>query len=193
MPENNNDKEIDFDEKKEIEKLQATIRSMSNFSNDEEGFISQSPRALMGGSVFDSLDQSNSQEDDFDPYEALEKPLARNKGKKSKKYVVMIDAENVDFFDKIPMEERTKLFNKLISDYQKNLAKDNKNKKLFKITKHSIVGLITILISLPIMFIVVKKSIQLTIKNYKDVQYNFEKLYESKNQNRFNNVHRTIY
>ena len=42
------DHEMDFDEKKEIEKLQATIRSMSNFSDESEGFLSQSPRALMG-------------------------------------------------------------------------------------------------------------------------------------------------
>ncbi len=191
MPKNPNDKEMDFDEKKEIEKLQATIRSMSNFSSDEEGFISQSPRALMGGSPFDALEQN--EQEDFDPYEALERPLARNKSKKSKKFVVMVEAENVDFFDKIPMEERTKLFNQLLSDYQTNLADKNKKEKILKITKHSIVAMLTILITLPIMFVVVKKSIQLTIKNYKDVQYNFEKLYESKNQNRFNNVHKTIY
>lgn len=188
------DHEMDFDEKKEIEKLQATIRSMSNFSDDTEGFISQSPRALMGESALAGINDSESkEEDDYDPYAILERPAARQKGPKSKKFVVMVNAENVDFFDKIPMEDRTKLFNSLLSDYKNNLDNENKKKRIIKYTKHLIVSVLTVLISLPVMFIVVKKSIQLTIRNYKDVQYNFEKLYESKNQNRFNDIHRTIY
>ncbi len=188
------DHEMDFDEKKEIEKLQATIRSMSNFSDDTEGFISQSPRALMGESALAGINDSESkEEDDYDPYAILERPAARQKGPKSKKFVVMVNAENVEFFDKIPMEDRTKLFNSLLSDYKNNLDNENKKKRIIKYTKHLIVSVLTVLISLPVMFIVVKKSIQLTIRNYKDVQYNFEKLYESKNQNRFNDIHRTIY
>ncbi len=188
------DHEMDFDEKKEIEKLQATIRSMSNFSDDTEGFISQSPRALMGESAIAGINDSESkEEDDYDPYAILERPAARQKGPKSKKFVVMVNAENVEFFDKIPMEDRTKLFNSLLSDYKNNLDNENKKKRIIKYTKHLIVSVLTVLISLPVMFIVVKKSIQLTIRNYKDVQYNFEKLYESKNQNRFNDIHRTIY
>lgn len=188
------DHEMDFDEKKEIEKLQATIRSMSNFSDDSEGFISQSPRALMGESALAGINDSESkEEDDYDPYAILERPAARQKGPKSKKFVVMVNAENVEFFDKIPMEDRTKLFNSLLSDYKNNLDNENKKKRIIKYTKHLIVSVLTVLISLPVMFIVVKKSIQLTIRNYKDVQYNFEKLYESKNQNRFNDIHRTIY
>ncbi len=192
MPDKDN--EMDFDEKKEIEKLQATIRSMSNFSDDSEGFLSQSPRALMGDSALGSIADSEQKDDDeYDPYAILERPVERKKGPRAKKFVVMVDSENVEFFDKIPMEERTKLFNTLLSEYKSNLDINNKKKKAIKYTKHLIVSILTILISLPIMFIVVKKSIQLTIKNYKDVQYNFEKLYESKNQNRFTDVHKTIY
>lgn len=192
MPDKDN--EMDFDEKKEIEKLQATIRSMSNFSDDSEGFLSQSPRALMGDSALGSIADSEQKDDDeYDPYAILERPVERKKGPRAKKFVVMVDSENVEFFDKIPMEERTKLFNTLLSEYKNNLDINNKKKKAMKYTKHLIVSILTILISLPIMFIVVKKSIQLTIKNYKDVQYNFEKLYESKNQNRFTDVHKTIY
>ena len=44
---------LDFDEKAEIEKLQATIRSMSNFTDDSEGFLSQSPKALMEGGALE--------------------------------------------------------------------------------------------------------------------------------------------
>ena len=181
---------LDFDEKLEIEKLQATIRSMTNFSDDSEGFLSQSPKALMEG----GLNLEVPEPDDFDPYAAIEKPVERKKGPKAKKFVVMVNAENVNFFDKIPMEERTQLFNKLLSDYQRNTLKEKETKHLIKFSKHMFVAIMTIIISLPIMFIVVNKSIEMTINNYRNVQNNFEKLYESKTQNKMNSsIHRTVY
>lgn len=186
---NNDDfQNMDFDEKFEIEKLQATIRSMSNFSDDSEGFLSQSPKALMDGGIGET-----STEDEFDPYAEIEKPVVRNTGPRAKKFVVMVNPENVEFFDKIPLEERTKLFNKLLSEYKGNLHSAKQKKHLIKFSKHMFLGILTILLSLPIMFLVVNKSIELTIKNYKDVQNNFEKLYESRNQGRLNSARRTIY
>lgn len=179
---------IDFDEKLEIEKLQATIRSMSNFTDDSEGFLSQSPAALMGGSNIASPDN-----EEFDPYAEIEKPVVRNSGPRAKKFVVMVNSENVEFFDKIPMEERTKLFNKLLSEYRGNINSAKQKAHLIKFSKHMFVAILTILLSLPVMFLVVNKSIELTIKNYKDVQNNFEKLYESRNRGNFSSVRRTIY
>ena len=111
---------LDFDEKLEIEKLQATIRSMSNFSDDSEGFLSQSPKALMDGCI--NLEVP----DEFDPYAEIAQPLVRNRGPKPKKFVVMVEPENIEFFDKIPMEERTKLFNQLLSSHKKNLVAQKK-------------------------------------------------------------------
>ena len=179
---------LDFDEKAEIEKLQATIRSMSNFTDDSEGFLSQSPKALMEGGALEKYAN-----EEFDPYAEIEKPVARNKGPRAKKFVVMVNAENVEYFDKIPMEERTKLFNTLLLEHRKRTNATKEKAHLIKFSKHMFVGIMTVLISLPIMFIVVNKSIELTIKNYKDVQYNFEKLYDSRNHGRFNAVRRTVY
>ena len=98
---------LDFDEKIEIEKLQATIRSMSNFTDDSEGFLSQSPKVLMDGGLTKLSDE------EFDPYAAIEKPVERASGPKAKKFVVMVNAENVEYFDKISLDERTKLFNRI--------------------------------------------------------------------------------
>lgn len=190
FPDDNESFNLDFDEKQEIEKLQATIRSMTNFSDDSEGFLSQSPKALMEGSLNIEIPEP----EEFDPYAAIEKPVVRNKGPKAKKFVVMVNSENVEFFDKVPMEERTQLFNTLLSDYQKNTIREKEKKHLVKFSKHMFVGIMTVLISLPIMFVVVNKSIEMTVNNYRDVQNNFEKLYESRNQNRVNSpLHRTIY
>ena len=179
---------LDFDEKLEIEKLQATIRSMSNFSDDSEGFLSQSPKALMDGGI--NLDIA----DEFDPYAQIEKPVSTSRGPKPKKFVVMVNPENIEFFDKIPMDERTELFNNLLQNHKKNLEATKNKKHMIKFTKHMFVGIMTVLISLPIMFLVVNKSIELTINNYKDVQNSFEKLYESKHS-KYNNssIRRTIY
>ena len=189
MFDGNDFSDIDFDEKSEIEKLQETIRSMSaNVTDDSEGFLSQSPSALIDGGFNVSLLQG---EEEFDPYAAIEKPVVRNSGPKAKKFVVMVNSENVEFFDNIPMEERTKLFNKLLTTHKDSINKAKQKKHLIKFSKHMVVGIFTILLSLPIMFVIVNKSIELTIKNYKDVQYSFEKLYESRNRGSFSK--RTIY
>lgn len=180
--------DMDFDEKLEIEKLQATIRSMSNtVTDDSEGFLSQSPQALMGGSFNINV------EEEFDPYAAIEKPVVRNTGPRAKKFVVMVNSENVEFFDNIPMDERTTLFNQLLSKYkaEKNSAKQKA--RLIKLSKHMIVCIFTILLSLPVMFLIVNKSIELTIRNYKDVQNSFEKLYESKNKGSYSASRRVVY
>lgn len=178
---------LDFDEKLEIEKLQATIRSMSNFSDDSEGFLSQSPKALMDGGINLEIP------DEFDPYAEIAQPVSRSRGPKPKKFVVMVEPENIEFFDKIPMDERTKLFNQLLASHKKNIASEKNKKHLIKFSKHMFVGIMTVLISLPIMFLVVNKSIELTINNYKDVQNSFEKLYESKNSKYNSSVHKSIY
>ena len=184
---------MDFDEKIEIEKLQATIRSMSNnFTDDSEGFLSQSPKALMDGG-FTAASSSTEESEEFDPYAAIEKPVVRNTGPKAKKFVVMVNSENVEFFDKIPMEERTKLFNKLLSKYQTDQKAAKEKAHIIKFSKHMFVGIMVILVSLPIMFLIVNKSIELTINNYKDVQNNFEKLYESRKNERMQTTRRTIY
>lgn len=184
---------MDFDEKIEIEKLQATIRSMSNnFTDDSEGFLSQSPKVLMEGG-FSEPSSSTEEGEEFDPYAAIEKPVVRNTGPKAKKFVVMVNSENVEFFDKISMEERTKLFNKLLSKYQTDQKAAKEKAHIIKFSKHMFVGIMVILISLPIMFLIVNKSIELTINNYRDVQNNFEKLYESRKNERMQTTRRTIY
>ena len=38
------------------------------------------------------------QNSDFDPYAEIEKPVVRNTGPRAKKFVVMVNAENVEFF-----------------------------------------------------------------------------------------------
>ena len=189
IPEDNTEDfhSLDFDEKIEIEKLQATIRSMSNFTDDSEGFLSQSPKVLMDGGFFDIPS------DEFDPYAALEKPVERTAPVKAKKFVVMVNPENIEYFDKIAIDERSKLFNNLLTKYREDVTIAKKKKIVLKLTKHSLLGLFVIMLSLPIMFIIINKSIELTVKNYKDVQNNFEKLYESRNHGRFNAVRRNIY
>lgn len=198
MSENNQNDNFDdfhnlsFDEKKEIEKLQETIRKMTNFTDDSEGFLSQSPRDLMGASSFENL-SAYVQENEFDPYAAIEKPVQRKKTVKTKKYVIMLNPENIDYFERVPISERSDLINKLLVDYRENKVEREKNDKLIKFSKHFFVGLMTVLISLPVMFIIIKKSIQLTINNYKDVQSSFEKLYEARAEKNVNDVRRINY
>ena len=98
----------EFDEKLEIEKLQETIKNMSNFTDDSDGFLSQSPQMLMQS----ASDKFAPDEDDeeFDPYAAIEQPVVTTRKNKPKKFVVMVEPENIPFFDSIELSNRVILF-----------------------------------------------------------------------------------
>lgn len=186
---NNDDFEYsEIDEKSEIEKLQETIKNMSNFTDDSEGFLSQSPQMLMNAG---NTETSFMQKEDFDPYAILEKPVERKP--KSKKFVVMINAENIPYFDSIPVDDRNALFNTMLKEHKKNSEKTKERKHLIKFSKHMFVGIMTVIITLPIMFFVVNKSVLLTMKNYKNVQNSFEKLYEKKREAQRSSIKRIVY
>ncbi|MBR1908175.1 hypothetical protein IJ818_04480 [bacterium] len=97
-----------------------------------------------------------------------------------KKYVVYITPNNVDYVDSLSIDERTELINNIIFEKQEN----NKKSKLLKVRqnyfKHLIVVCLTVIISFPVLFYAVNKSLQATINNYQQSQENFQKLYKER-------------
>lgn len=97
-----------------------------------------------------------------------------------KKYVVYITPDNVDYVDKLSIDERTELINNIIADKQVANKKSKRLKEQQTYYKHLIVACLTVIISFPLLFIAVNKSLQLTINNYQQTQQNFQKLYKEK-------------
>lgn len=161
-----------FNEKAEIEKLQAKIRKMSTMTNDSDEMTMQSAE--------DIPDDDEISDDDISDSPSFIDETSENDTKRhSKKYVITADAKYVDYFEKLSLEKRSELFNEMLSEYIKNEDKLNAKKRMKRILIHSFIAAVTIIIALPILLFVVNKAIHYTVLNYQDSQQNFEKLYES--------------
>lgn len=97
-----------------------------------------------------------------------------------KKYVVYISPNNVDFVDNLSLDERTEFINKIIEEKQSSDAKMQKLQKQKTYYKHLMIVCLTVIISFPLLFFAVNKSLQITITNYQQSQQNFQKLYKEK-------------
>ncbi len=105
--------------------------------------------------------------------------------KTSKKFVVSVQNEFVEFFEDLSVEKRSSLINDYLKKEIENKGKNRLRKKAVRIIKHILIILLTIVIGFPIIFFLVNTSIQSTLKSYNYMQVNFERLYQQKNINKF--------
>ena len=116
--------------------------------------------------------------DDYSSVSNYDKSSETNKN--GKKYVIRIKPENIDFFDSLAPEKRVDVVNTIISVYrdeQKGLPDVERTKKF---VKHLIVVIVTLAIGFPLVFYLINASIEATANSYREVQNNFEKLYQQK-------------
>lgn len=97
-----------------------------------------------------------------------------------KKYVIAVNPDNVPFFDKLVPEERALLINKLLAQHQEESKIEPEKLRVKKFIKHVAVVFITIAVGMPLIFFTVNTSIEATVNSYRQVQHNFEKLYQQK-------------
>lgn len=97
-----------------------------------------------------------------------------------KKYVFAVSTDYVKKIDEMNLDERSAFINEAIC---LKISEDKgSRKRAFKLSilKHIVVAIFTVIIGVPLMFILVNKSINLTVKSYRYTQDNFEKLYRDK-------------
>ncbi len=107
-----------------------------------------------------------------------QKPLKKEPN--SKKYVIYINSDNIDFMENLSIEERKKMINKILKE-QNEISTKNKEleaKKRYFI--NLILACITFIISFPILFYIVNKATEATIKNYDQARQNFSTLYKER-------------
>ena len=97
-----------------------------------------------------------------------------------KKYVIYITPNNIDYVDSLSIDDRTELINNVLCESHNSDIKNKQLKERQKYLKHLIVVCITVIISFPILFFAVNKSLQASISNYQQSQQNFQKLYNEK-------------
>lgn len=97
-----------------------------------------------------------------------------------KKYVVAINPDLVPFFDKMHPERRTGLINQLLFAHIESQRKISDDERIKKFLKHSAVVVLTVIVGFPSVFFMTNASIEATLNSYRQIQGNFEKLYQEK-------------
>lgn len=145
------------------------IISMIQSTIDKEN-ENQTPNQPVNNDIIASnvMDNPNN-EDDFAP-----------KDISGKKYVLQIKAENISFFETLTPDQRADLVNKTVAKLKIKKDPSTFKNRAIKTAIHALVIAITTVIALPIIFIAVNKSIEVTLNSYNHMQAVFEKLYQEK-------------
>lgn len=99
---------------------------------------------------------------------------------KYSKYVIYIDPQNVDFIEGLTVKERKNLINKILKE-QNDIAITKQRFRIIQtFLRHAIVAILTIAISIPIIYITINASLETTINNYRRSQSIFQTLYKEK-------------
>ncbi len=96
----------------------------------------------------------------------------------SKKYVIYIDSENVDFIESLSINERKTIINDILKEQDIVIKKQRQNEARNRYIKHLTVASFTFIICFPLLFILVNKSLEVSINNYQTSRENFVKLYK---------------
>lgn len=97
---------------------------------------------------------------------------------KYSKYVIYIDPQNVDFIDSLTVKERKNLINKILREQDDIAITKQRFKIINTIIKHAIVAILTITLSIPIIYWTINASLEATINNYRRSQTIFQTLYK---------------
>lgn len=96
------------------------------------------------------------------------------------KYVIYIDPQNVNFIEGLTVKERKNLINKILREQDDIAITKHRFSIIQTVIKHAIVAIITIAISVPVIYFVVNASLEASINNYRRSQSNFQVLYKEK-------------
>ena len=97
---------------------------------------------------------------------------------KYSKYVMDIDPQNVDFIESLTVKERKNLINKILKEQNDIAITKQRFRMVQEIIKHAIVAILTIAISVPIIYLTINASLEASINNYRRSQTMFQTLYK---------------
>ncbi len=97
---------------------------------------------------------------------------------KYSKYVIYIDPQNVDFIDSLTVKERKNLINNILREQDDIAITKHRFKVINTVIKHVVVAILTITVSIPIIYWTINASLEATINNYRRSQTIFQTLYK---------------
>ncbi len=97
---------------------------------------------------------------------------------KYSKYVIYIDPQNVDFIDGLTVKERKNLINGILRQQDDIAITKQRFKIMQTVIRHVIVTILTIAITIPIVYYAINASLEATIDNHRRSQSNWQTLYK---------------
>ena len=99
---------------------------------------------------------------------------------KYSKYVIYIDPENTEFIESLTVKERKNLINRIIRE-QDDISITKKRLTMIQaVIKHTVIAIVTIAISIPVVYWTINASLEATINNHRRSQTIFKTLYKEK-------------
>lgn len=99
---------------------------------------------------------------------------------KYSKYVIYVDPQNVNFIESLTVKERKNLINKILREQDDIAITKQRFKILQTVIRHAIVAILTLTISVPVIYYAINASLEASINNYRRSQTNFQMLYKEK-------------
>lgn len=96
---------------------------------------------------------------------------------KYSKYVIYIDPKNVDFIDGLTVKERKNLINNILRQQDDISINKQRFALIQTIIRQVIIAILTVSISIPVVYYVINASLEATIDNHRRSQTNWQTLY----------------
>ena len=97
---------------------------------------------------------------------------------KYSKYVIYIDPNNVDFIDGLTVKERKNLINNILRQQDDISITKQRFALLQTVIRQVIIAILTVSISIPVVYYVINASLEATIDNHRRSQINWQVLYK---------------
>lgn len=105
----------------------------------------------------------------------------------SKKYVVYVDSDNIEFMESLSIKDRREIINKILKEQNDFIIKRKIIEERTKFLKHALLATITFIVGFPVLFFCVNRAMEITIDNYNTAKQNFSQLYRSSGKIRATN------
>jgi len=97
---------------------------------------------------------------------------------KYSKYVIYIDPQNVDFIEGLTVKERKNLINDIIRQQDDITITKRRFRFIQTVIRHVVIALLTLSISIPLVYYAINASLEATIDNHRRSQTNWQQLYK---------------
>ncbi len=97
---------------------------------------------------------------------------------KPKKYVIYVEPENINYIENLSLDERREVVNKILKEQNDINQKQKEMEKRKKFIVHVVIGSVTFMLAVPILFNLANLGLEMTIVNYQRATDNFAKLYK---------------